>query len=214
MVSSMTKRASFSGMLLRHAPLIAVELLLLVSFIADTNRGDSENAFLAMGLLQVSLAPLVIEAIARVRIPLYLQLLYALLIFTGGYMGSYRRFYDVWEPWDTVVHFYSGIMIALWADHILRAVTRKHRFEMPRWLHVVVITSFSALMAMLWEIGEFAADQMMGSGAQIDNFDTMIDMITGTLSALIVAVVVVLWPRRRRPERDELGHSSSRQKRP
>ena len=198
----MTKRASFSGMLLRHVPLIAVEVVLLVSFIGDTVGGNPESAFMAMGLLQVSLTPVVIEAIARVRIPMYLQLLYAVLIFTGGFMGSYLRFYDVWEPWDTVVHFYSGIMIALWVDFILRAVMRKHRFEMPRWLHAVVITSFSALVAMLWEIGEFTADQMTGSRAQIDNYDTMIDMITGTLSALIVALILVAWPR---PPRSELS---------
>ena len=205
----MTKRASFSGMLLRHAPLIAVEVVLLVSFLRDTVDGNPDSAFMAMGLLQVSLTPLVIEAIARVRIPLYLQLLYAVLIFTGGVIGSYLRFYDIWEPWDTVVHFYSGIMIALWADFILRAVMRKHRFEMPRWLHAVMITSFSALVAMLWEIGEFTADQMTGSRAQIDNYDTMIDMITGTLSALIVAVILVLWPRGWRSNREELGNSST-----
>lgn len=206
----MMKRVSFSGMLLRHAPLIVVELVLLVSFIGDTAGGNPESAFMAMGLLQVSLSPLVIEAIARVRIPLYLQLLYAVLIFTGGYMGSYLRFYDVWQPWDTIVHFYSGIMIALWTDYILRAVMRKHRFTMPRWLHAIVITSFSALVAMLWEIGEFAADQMTGSHAQIDNYDTMIDMITGTLSALIVAVLVVLWPRGRRIDQGELSNRSTR----
>lgn len=198
----MTKRVSLSGMLLRHAPLIAVEVVLLVAFVRDTTQGNPESAFMAMGLLQVSLTPLVAEAIGRVRIPMYLQLLYAVLIFTGGYMGSYLRFYDVWEPWDTIVHFYSGIMIALWADFILRAVMRKHRFEMPRWLHAVMVTSFSALVAMLWEIGEFTADQMTGSRAQIDNYDTMIDMITGTLSALIVAVILVARPR---PPRSELS---------
>lgn len=197
-------------MLLRHAPLIAVELILLVSFIGDTARGNPDSAFMAMGLLQVSLAPLVIEAFARIRIPLYLQLLYATLIFTGGYMGSYLRFYDVWEPWDTIVHFYSGVMIVLWADYILRAVMRKHRFQMPRWLHATVVTSFSALVAMLWEIGEFAADQMIGSRAQIDNYDTMIDMITGTLSALIVAVMLVLRSPERFSERAESRNSSIR----
>lgn len=210
MVSSMVKRVSLSGMLLRHAPLIAVELILLVSFIGDTARGNPDSAFMAMGLLQVSLAPLVIEAFARIRIPLYLQLLYATLIFTGGYMGSYLRFYDVWEPWDTIVHFYSGVMIALWADYILRAVMRKHRFQMPRWLHATVVTSFSALVAMLWEIGEFAADQMIGSRAQIDNYDTMIDMITGTLSALIVAIMLVLRSPERFSERAESRNSSIR----
>ncbi|MBD2762492.1 hypothetical protein IEE91_04580 [Kocuria sp. cx-455] len=206
----MTKRVSLRGMLLRHTPLIIVEAVFVVSFLGDRSRGDAENAFLAMGLFQVSLTPLVVEAIGRIRIPMYLQLLYAILLFTGGYMGSYRRFYDVWEPWDTVVHFYSGIMIAVWADYILRSVERKHGFVLPRWLRATVITSVSALVAMLWEVGEFAADQTTGSRAQINNYDTMVDMITGTLSALIVAVILAWRAPRRRPAEGELTHSSTR----
>ena len=186
-----------------------VEAVFVMSFLGDMSRGDSENAFLALGLFQVSLTPLVVEAIGRVRIPMYLQLLYAILLFTGGYMGSYQRFYDVWEPWDTVVHFYSGIMIALWADYVLRSVMRKHCFVMPRWLYATGITSFSALLAMLWEIGEFAADQTMGSRAQIDNYDTMVDMITGTLSALIITVILAWRAPRLRPAERELMHSST-----
>lgn len=206
----MMKRVSLRGMLLRHTPLIVIEAVFVMSFLGDMSRGDAENAFQAMGLFQVSLAPLVVEAIGRVRIPLYLQLLYAILVFTGGYMGSYQRFYDVWEPWDTVVHFFSGIMIALWAGYILRSVMRKHSFVMPRWLLATVITSFSALVAMLWEIAEFAADQAMGSRAQIDNYDTMVDMITGTLSALIVAVILAWRAPRRWPAEGELTHNSTR----
>lgn len=199
----MAQPLSLTGMLKRHVPLIVVEVVFLAAFARDMVQGDSENAFLAMGLFQVSLAPLVIEAVARVRIPVHIQLLYAVLLFTGGYMGSYSRFYDVWEPWDTVVHFYSGIMIALWADDILRTAMRKEGFSLPRWLHATVITSFSALVAMLWEIGEFTADQVMGSNAQIDNYDTMIDMITGTVSALGVAVVAAWGFSRGRLDRSQ-----------
>lgn len=206
----MMKRVSLRGMLLRHTPLIVIETVFVMSFLEDMSRGDAENAFQAMGLFQVSLMPLVVEALGRVRIPLYLQLLYAILVFTGGFMGSYQRFYDVWEPWDTVVHFFSGIMIALWTGYILRSVMRKHNFVMPRWLLATVITSFSALVAMLWEIAEFAADQAVGSQAQIDNYDTMVDMITGTLSALIVAVILAWRAPRRWPAEAELTHNSTR----
>ena len=206
----MMKRVSLRGMLLRHTPLIVVETVFVASFFEDVSRGDVENAFQAMGLFQVSLIPLVVEAIGRVRIPLYLQLLYAILVFTGGFMGSYHRFYDVWEPWDTAVHFFSGIMIALWMGYILRSVMRKHSFVMPRWLLAMVITSFSALVALLWEIAEFAADQAVGSLAQIDNYDTMVDMITGTLSALIVSVILAWRTPQRLPVERELTHNSPR----
>lgn len=204
------KRVSLRGMLLRHTPLIVGEAVFVMSFLEDVSRGDLENSFQAMGLFQVSLLPLVVEAIGRVRIPLYLQLLYAILVFTGGFMGSYHRFYDVWQPWDSVVHFFSGIMIALWMGYILRSVMRKHDFVLPRWLFALVITSFSALVAVLWEIAEFAADQALGSLAQIDNYDTMIDMITGTLSALIVAVILAWRAPRGLPAEKEVTHNSIR----
>ena len=52
--------------------------------------------------------------------------------------------------------------------------------------------SFSAFIAFLWEVAEFVTDLVSDSNAQVNNLDTMTDMIAGTTSALIVVVVLAL----------------------
>ena len=93
---------------------------------------------------------------------------------------------------DTVVHFFSGILIALGADHAWRILSRRHGFVLPTWLWGLAIVSFSAFIAFLWEVAEFITDLVSDSNAQVNNLDTMTDMIAGTTSALIVVVVLAL----------------------
>ena len=102
-------------------------------------------------------------------------------------MGT-LAFFAIWTPWDTVVHFYSGFVVAPGIVFALGITGRRYGFSMPPWLAAVMVVAFSGFVALLWEIAEFASDAVLGTEAQITNFDTMTDLIAGTASAIIVAV--------------------------
>ena len=176
----------------RHAPLIVLEVLLVGTLIFEIARENGPAVFLLSALVLAALVPLALEPIARATIPMTLQLLYAVLLFGGAFLGTYVHVYGVWTPWDTVVHFFSGILIALGADHAWRILSRRHGFVLPTWLWGLAIVSFSAFIAFLWEVAEFVTDLVSDSNAQVNNLDTMTDMIAGTTSALIVVVVLAL----------------------
>ena len=206
----MAKPGSHHSRLQRHLPLVVLELLLAGTLIFEISRGNDQAIFLLFGLIQISFAPLVLEWLARVKIPMTLQLLYAILLFSGAYVGTYLHFYGVWYPWDTVVHFYSGIFIALGSDYALRVIMERYNFTVPSWVRAVIVTSFSALLAFLWEVGEFVTDLVTDSNAQVDNYDTMTDMIAGTLSAAVVAVILVLRSREAPTTEGELMERTNR----
>lgn len=176
----------------RHVPLIVLEVLLVGTLIFEIARENGPAVFLLSALVLAALVPLALEPIARASIPMTLQLLYAVLLFGGAFLGTYLHVYGVWTPWDTVVHFFSGILIALGADHAWRILSRRHGFVLPTWLWGLAIVSFSAFIAFLWEVAEFVTDLVSDSNAQVNNVDTMTDMIAGTTSALIVVVVLAL----------------------
>lgn len=176
----------------RHAPLIVLEVLLVGTLVSEIGRGNGPAVFLLSALVLAALVPLALEPIARTTVPLTLQLLYAVLLFGGAFLGTYLHFYGVWTPWDTVVHFFSGILIALGADYAWRTLSRRHPFSVPTWLWGLAIVSFSAFVAFLWEVAEFVTDLVSDSNAQVNNLDTMTDMIAGTTSALIVVVILAL----------------------
>lgn len=173
----------------------------------STNRGQGPTLIL-VGIFLASFVPLITERLARVAIPLHLQTLYGLLLLSGGYIGSYLHFYGVWYPWDTVVHFYSGFVIALAAHFALRVIMERYSFTLPPWVRGVILTSVGVTGAFLWEVGEFVRDLLVGGDAQVDNQDTMTDMIAGTIAALIVAVLVSRRSPQRQAREQELVHDS------
>lgn len=204
----MHQSASNYSALQRHVPMIILGLIFLISLVIEMGRGFGEGMVVLVGVLLATLVPLILERLTREVIPLYLQVLYGMLLLSGGYIGSYLHFYGVWYPWDTVVHFYSGFVIALGAHYALRVIMRRYRFTMPAWFHGVILTCVGMSGAFLWEVGEFVRDLVVGGNAQVDNQDTMSDMIAGTIAALIVAVLVSRRTSRRQVREEELDLTS------
>lgn len=192
----------------RHAPMVILALIFLISLVIEIGRGFGEGTLILVGVFLVTFVPLIVERLARVAIPLHLQVLYGLLLLSGGYIGSYLHFYGVWYPWDTVVHFYSGFVIALAAHFALRVIMERYKFTLPGWVHGVILTAIGVTGAFLWEVGEFVRDLLVGGDAQVDNQDTMTDMIAGTIAALIVAVLVSRRSSQRMVHKEELAHNS------
>ena len=182
----------------RHAPLIVAEALFVFSALSALMHGEHTAAVIPVALLLASLPVLLVERWARVEIPARLQGLYAVLLLGGPYLGSQLGFYAIWTPWDTLVHFYSGFVVALGIVFALGITGRRYGFSMPPWLAAVMIVAFSGFVALLWEIAEFASDAVLGTEAQITNFDTMTDLIAGTGSAIIVAAMLFLVQHRGR----------------
>lgn len=184
------------GAVTRHASLIVCEVIFLVSAVLALVSGDLIRAVIPTGLFLACFPPLVVEPWAKVRIPASLQLSYAVLLLGGPYLGSHLDFYAVWPPWDTVVHFYSGVPIAFGAIFAWGLAAHRYRFRAPAWLEATAIVSFGTFIGVLWEVCEFASDILIGTIAQESNFDTMTDLIGNMLSPIIIAAVLVLYRHR------------------
>lgn len=185
-----------TGALRRHLPLLVTEVICLVAAVAAVATQRWSDAVIPALLVLAALVPLPVERWLTVPIPRWLQGLYALLLLSGPFLGSHLHFYAVWGAWDTVVHFYSGILIALGAVFALRVASRRSDLTAPPWFEAVIVIAVSALVAVLWEISEFTADLVIGTTAQRNNTDTMVDLVAGTSAALLVAVPLLLQRRR------------------
>lgn len=129
-------------------------------------------------------------------------------IYTGNRHGMYQRFW--W--YDVVLHFSSGILLALlWADIVFPSqesgATPTWRNQAP--LHMVVITSivFTMACACGWELIEFFWDiltkadcqrnltverELFGAAWQNPGIrDSMNDMLNGTVGSLVGYICIV-----------------------
>ncbi len=179
----------------RHLAMIATGLLFLGSAgLALSNQWWTE-AVIALILVPLVIAPWLAERWTDVVVPLNIQIQYALLVITGPYLGGYWGWYEAWQPWDTVVHFYSGIFISFALLIALGKTLYAYNLELPVWLEVTALISVKAFIALLWEIAEFVFDLIFGTSAQGDNFDTMTDMIAALGPSVMIAAALYLYRR-------------------
>lgn len=153
----------------------------------------------ALGLLLVPTlwATGVLGALVRTPLPRMLQLNYFVFITAGPFAGSTLSVYGLIPGWDKVVHFDSGIMLAWLAMWVLRESEVRGWAPMRPWMSIVFIQLVSMSFAAAWEICEFISDHTIGTHAQLNNLDTMGDIIAGTLGGA-VSLLVIWWFRRPR----------------
>lgn len=129
-----------------------------------------------------TIAPWIVEKWAKIYIPLNLQWQFAALLLAGPYVGEYLGMYQR-GPWDKLVHLYSGFAVGFGIVFTLGLIVRKYQLWLPLWFEVTILVVAKGFVAMLWEVAEFFWDLILGTSAQDHNFDTMTDMMLGTLPA-------------------------------
>lgn len=176
--------------LVRFSPLILAAIVLLASAALLAWHGDREAAALSVQIAMVVPAPLAVERAAKIRLPTSLHVMYAALLLAGPWAGVALGRYVAWPWWDTLVHFYSGVPIALGGVLLLGVAAARRGLLVPPGLEALMVVALHSLVALLWEVSEFTADQVFGAQTQKGNTDTMTDLIVGTLGALLVALVL------------------------
>lgn len=177
--------------------MIIAGLLFIGSAIVSLILQDWGNAANALILVVLSAVPLFTERWVDLKLPLNIQIQYGLFILAGPYLGGYWGLYVAWPPWDTVVHFYSGIFISLALIVALGKALDAHQLVLPAWLEITLLITTKAFVALLWEIAEFSFDLVFDANTQDDNFDTMTDMIAALGPSLVVAAALYVHRRRR-----------------
>ena len=130
-----------------------------------------------------------------------MSVIYTGFIFAALFLGTLMNFYDIFPFWDDMLHFFSGITLAILGFAILDIMQK----QTPQRISAVGVAIFALCFAMalgkLWEIYEFLIDYFLGTNTQrfMDSdgvpfvgqealMDTMIDMIFNTAGAIIASI--------------------------
>lgn len=99
---------------------------------------------------------------------------------TGNTLGLY----DSISWWDDANHFVNWFLLCLGLALVLTVGTLR-----PAWARAVVVIGGGALLALLWELGEWYAFIRHGTELDTAYEDTLGDMTLGTSGALLAWVV-------------------------
>lgn len=153
-------------------------------------KDDSSRWQVALGGIIVSALPLLLILLKK-PFPTALVFGYFLFVFCSIYLGSIKSFYLKYAWWDSTLHLYKGIFAGIAAVFIFKALSGGKGNS--RSLLFLFSFSLSAAASILWEIFEFAGDQLITETMQRGgNKDTMIDLIAGTSGALLAGIYNIL----------------------
>ncbi|WP_307287205.1 membrane-spanning protein [Bacillus sp. SORGH_AS_0510] len=154
-------------------------------------KGDSSRWQVATGGIFVSALPLLLLFKKNIPFNIPLILGYYLFIFCSLFLGSISSFYLHYKWWDSTLHFYKGIYIALAGITLYKIwIPVKVRDELSKWILSIFVLSLAVLASVIWEVYEFLGDltpitHTMQRGG---NTDTMLDLLCGLAGGLIVAI--------------------------
>lgn len=179
------------GSLRRHVWTLPFTVVMAIGIVTSFVAGQYAHMAIAMFLVISSTLPLIIERLWKVRLPTFIQVSYVgflfLSMFSGEVLGMYSRFH----PWDDIMHFISGLFVGMGAVLWLTSVVDRRKLAISSWLLAVCVFCLGATIAVVWEVVEFTSDRLFGTFTQRnDLFDTMTDLMLGTVSALIVAILL------------------------
>ncbi len=100
--------------------------------------------------------------------------------------GNTLDLYDTVTWWDDANHFVNWLLLS-WGLGLLMA-----RLDVrPRWILLPTITGVGAILAIVWELGEWYTFIRHGSELTTAYQDTLGDEALGTLGAFVAALIVV-----------------------
>jgi hypothetical protein len=160
-------------------------------------EGKAFGARLAFYPLMMLLPAVVWAVTCRIRhIPLDLPWAGFALIgapFLIDVTGNTLDLYDSIWWWDDANHYVNWMLLCLGIALLIeRGGVR------PRWAMALLITGLGALLAIIWELGEWYTFIRHSSELATAYEDTLGDEALGSLGGLTAALVFTLWLRRPR----------------
>ena len=188
------------GTLIVLQTIMAVELLLVF------RDGQWINAFLVMAIMAITLSPAVIGRHFRVHIPPEFQVLAVVFVFASLFLGEIHSYYARFWWWDIALHTSSGLLMGILGFLLVYVLNENERIDIhmrPRFVALFAFL-FAVTVGTLWEIFEFAMDQVVGTTMQKPMLgdpsgltDTMWDMIVNGLGALTISALGGWYMKRR-----------------
>jgi hypothetical protein len=118
------------------------------------------------------------------------------MILTGW--GEALGLYDLWKPYDNVVHFVVPMLcsqVAYIALARIEVLPDMREDFVPRHYAGIFTVTFALGVAVggVWEIFEWVSDELFGSNLSMGNDDTVGDLISDTLGAAAGGALLVAW---------------------
>ncbi len=178
-----------------QTPLYITWALLVGAIIISLfEEGQWHTMLMAILTLVVTIIPLLFQKKFNVYLPPILISFVAFFAYATLFLGEVGGYYQKFWWWDLALHLSSAIGFGLLAVIFILLIFGKKRNEAHPLFFALLVFCFSMTMGVLWEIYEFAMDQIFGFNMQKSGLlDTMTDLIINCIGAGIASFAGYLY---------------------
>ena len=183
---------------------LALQFIMFVGLGLSVYEGQWLNVAAISGILLLTVLPILLFRRFEIFIPAELELLTIAFIFASLFLGETRGYYGQFWWWDMALHATSGVLLGIFGFllvHVLNGIPRLGLHLRPGFVAFFAFC-FALSVGALWEIFEFAMDQLAGMNMQKPFLgdpsgltDTMWDLILDALGALVISLSGYLYLR-------------------
>ncbi|MDV2480945.1 DUF2238 domain-containing protein [Methanoculleus sp. Wushi-C6] len=171
-----------------------IQGLILLSAVSSVTTGRYFLGFLAGVTFILALVPAVVQRNTPLCLPWEVHFLIAVSLYLHimGHVGDY---YVTFAPYyDKLAHFVASITVALLSISLAALAEHQGLVRLTRPALAVFVLVSTLAAGVVWEIYEFVVDQALGTGLQLGNTDTMLDLIVDFIGAAIISGIVAFAP--------------------
>jgi len=171
---------------------LLLKIILAVGAILEAMQGNWMVAITTTGIVIVAFLPILLGYRFHVRIPPEFELLAVIFVYASLFLGEVHGYYLKYWWWDILLHTSSGLIMGVFGFLLVYVLNEHEDLEMHMKPGFVCLFAFMFALGMgtIWEIVEFALDQLLGMNTQgSDLADTMSDLIVDGIGALIISIL-------------------------
>ena len=149
---------------------IVLMVLVLLSIVRQFFLGNYHNMFLGILTLILFMVPKIIEKTLNVGIPVGLESVILIFIFSAEILGEINAFYEKIPIWDSILHTTNGFLMAAIGFAMIDLFNRSEKISLQMSPFCVAFTAFcfSMTTGVVWEFFEFGMDWFFATDMQKD----------------------------------------------
>lgn len=153
---------------------IVLSVIVIAVMIHRFIRADYYSVFLCLLTLALFNIPFIVEKWLRVDLPVALEAIILLFIFSAEILGEIGSFYTHISWWDTMLHTLNGFLMAAIGFALIDILNNSPKFHInlsPLFVAFVAFC-FSMTVGVVWEFFEFFMDTFANTDMQKDRLVT------------------------------------------
>jgi len=167
-------------------------IMLIVTAVVSIFLGHWREAAFSIFALFCTFLPSLLEFKLEIDYPSELEIAVLLFIIGSLYLGELHEYYEKFPWWDILLHTISAMIVAGIGLSIVFVLNESKRlaFKLSPVFVCLFAFCFAVAVGTIWEIYEFAMDQIFGLNMQKSGLmDTMWDLIVDCIAALIFSII-------------------------